>query len=138
MGRRPFYLDIVKACCFFGSICRNGKTPFLFRYCEKHVAFLAVYAEMGRRPFYLDIVKSMLLFWHRVEDMPSDSLLYNALKCSKNVDTKSCSWYSSIRQLCSVLDINLESSSQSKFKFKKIIKKNSDRTFLDKNTHLES
>ena len=63
--------------------------------------------------------------------MPSDSLLYNALKCSKYVDTKSCSWYSSIKQLCSVLDINLESSSQSKFKFKKIIKKNIDRTFLD-------
>ena len=47
------------------------------------------------------------------------------------MDTKSCSWYSSIKQLCSVLDINLESSSQSKFKFKKIIKKNIDRTFLD-------
>ena len=43
----------------------------------------AVYAEMGRRPFYLDIVKSMLLFWHRVENMPFDSLLYNAL--SRNV-----------------------------------------------------
>lgn len=86
---------------------------------------------MGRRPFYLDIVKSMLLFWHRVENMPSDSLLYNALKCSKYVDSKSCSWYSSIKQLCSVLDIKLESSSQSKFRFKKILKKNIDKTFLD-------
>ena len=74
---------------------------------NKKSSNFAVYAEMGRRPFYLDIVKSMLLFWHRVENMPSDSLLYNALKCSKYVDTKSCSWYSSIKQLCSVLDINL-------------------------------
>ena len=93
-------------------------------------AHFAVHAEMGRCPFYLDIVKSMLLFRHRVENMPSDSLLYNALKCSKYVDTKPCSWYSSIKQLCSVLDINLESSSKSKFKFKKIIKKNIDRTIF--------
>ena len=59
------------------------------------------------------------------------SLLYNALKCSKYVDSKSCSWYSSIKQSCSVLDIKLESSSQSKFRFKKILKKNIDKTFLD-------
>ena len=86
---------------------------------------------MGRCPFHLDIVKNMLLLWHRVENMPSDSLLYNALKCSKYVDSKACSWYSSIKQLCSVLDINLESSSQFKFKFKKILKKNIVKTFLN-------
>ena len=79
----------------------------------------AVFAELGRHPFYLDIVKNVLLFWHRVENMPSDTLLYNALKCSKDVDKKACSWYSSIKQLCSILDIKLESSSQSKFKFNK-------------------
>ena len=73
----------------------------------------------------------MLLFWHRVENMPSDSFLYNALICSKYVDSKSCSCYSSIKQLCSVLDIKHESSSQSKFRFEKILKKNIDKTFLD-------
>ena len=91
----------------------------------------AVFAELGRHPFYLDIVKNVLLFWHRVENMPSDTLLYNALKCSKDVDKKACSWYSSIKQLCSILDIKLESSSQSKFKFKNILKKTINKLFLN-------
>ena len=41
-GKTPFLFRYTlgvnkKSSC----ICRNGKTPFLFRYCEKHVAFLA-------------------------------------------------------------------------------------------------
>ena len=63
--------------------------------------------------------------------MPSDTLLYNALKCSKDVDKKVCSWYSSIKQLCSILDIKLESSSQSKFKFKNILKKTINKLYLN-------
>ena len=63
--------------------------------------------------------------------MPSDTLLYNALKCSKDVDKKACSWYSSIKQLCSILDIKLESSSQSKFKFKNILKKTINKLYLN-------
>ena len=55
--------------------------------------------------------------------MPSDTLLYNVLKCSKDVDTKACSWYRSIKQLCSILDIKLESSSQSKFNLKISLRK---------------
>ena len=63
--------------------------------------------------------------------MPSDTLLYNALKCSKDVDKKACSWYSSIKQFCSILDIKLESSSQSKFKFKNILKKTINKLYLN-------
>ena len=33
--------------------------------------------SINLNPFYLDIVKSKLLFWHRDEIMPSDSLLNN-------------------------------------------------------------
>ena len=48
--------------------------------------------------------------------MSSDTLLYSALKCSKKVDIKIYASHNSIKQLCSILEIKVESSSQSKSK----------------------
>ena len=62
--------------------------------------------------------------------MPSDSL-FNALKRLKDVDLKSCSWYSSTKQLSSILDIELDSFSQSHFKFKNFLTKNIAKVFVD-------
>ena len=60
-------------------------------------------SERGRYPFYLDIIKAMLKYWHRLENLDRNSLLYDALECLKiwkNVGLKQSSF---IKKLANVL-----------------------------------
>ena len=41
----------------------------------------AVMSELGRFPFYLDIIKNVLKYWHRLENVDQNSLLFDALEC---------------------------------------------------------
>lgn len=67
----------------------------------------AVFSELGRIPYYVNIIVSMLKYWHHLEQLPNDSLLFNALKESKDAHfANRNTWYSSIDQLCSILDID--------------------------------
>ena len=41
----------------------------------------AVMSELGRFPFHLDIIKNVLKYWHRLENVDQNSLLFDALEC---------------------------------------------------------
>ena len=41
----------------------------------------AVMSELGRFPFYLDNIKNVLKYWHRLENVDQNSLLFDALEC---------------------------------------------------------
>ena len=68
-------------------------------------ANFAVMSELGRYPFYLDISKAMLKYWHRLENLDRNSLLYDALECSRNMEECYNSWYNSIKQFSELLNI---------------------------------
>ena len=53
-------------------------------------------SEFGRYPYYIDIINAMFKFWYRIEHRHPDSLLYNALECSKNIEVSINSWYNTI------------------------------------------
>ena len=87
----------------------------------------AVMSELGRFPFYLDIIKNVLKYWHRLENVDQNSLLFDALECSKDTNSASNSWYNTVKHISDFLDIPLSSSAvmkQSAFKSKlsKILK----------------
>ena len=67
-------------------------------------------SELGRYPFYLDIIKAMLKYWRRLENLDRNSLLYDALECSKSMEGCNNSWYNSIKQFSELLNIPLTSS----------------------------
>ena len=67
-------------------------------------------SELGRFSYCIDIIKAMFKFWYRIEHLNPDSLLHNALECSKNIEVSSNSWYNTIKQLSNLLDIPLASS----------------------------
>ena len=77
---------------------------------HKKSSNFAVMSELGRYPYYIDIIKAMFKFWYCTEHLHPDSLLYNALECSKNIEVSSNSWYNIIKQLSNLLDIPLASS----------------------------
>ena len=84
-------------------------------------------SELGIFPFYLDIIKNVLKYWHRLENVDQNSLLFDALECSKDTNSASNSWYNTVKHISDVLDIPLSSSAvmkQSAFKSKlsKILK----------------
>ena len=79
----------------------------------------AVMSELGRFPFYLDIIKNVLKYWHRLENVDQNSLLFDALECSKDTNSASNSWYNTVKHISDFLDIPLSSSAvmkQSAFK----------------------
>ena len=49
-------------------------------------ANFTVMSELGRYQLYLDIIKAMLKYWHRLENLDRNSLLYDALECSKTME----------------------------------------------------
>ena len=87
----------------------------------------AVMSELGRFPFYLDIIKNVLKYLHRLVNVDQNSLLFDALECSKDTNSASNSWYNTVKHISDFLDIPLSSSAvmkQSAFKSKlsKILK----------------
>lgn len=67
----------------------------------------AVLSELGRFPYYIDIVKASLKFWHRLENSDHNSLLSDALECSKSLAHTSNSWYNTIQQYSGILGMPL-------------------------------
>ena len=45
-----------------------------------------VMSELGRLPFYLDILKNVLQYWHRLENVDQNLLLFDELECSKDTN----------------------------------------------------
>ena len=77
---------------------------------HKKSSNFAVMSELRRYSYYIDIIKAMFKFWYRIEHLHPDSLLYNALECSKNIEISSNSWYNTIKQLSNLLEIPLAGS----------------------------
>ena len=63
----------------------------------------AVMSELGRFPYYIDIVKASLKYWHRLENVDKNSLLSDALECSKSLSHTCNSWYNTIQQYSNIL-----------------------------------
>ena len=85
---------------------------------HKKSSNFAVLSEFGRYPLYINVVKAMLNYWYRLENSDTNSLIFHAYKCSKELDDHQTSWYSSIKSLCSIMKIpeNLVNVSHGKFK----------------------
>ena len=66
-------------------------------------------SELGRFPFYLDIIKNVLKYWHRLENVDQNLLLFDALECSKDTNSASNSWYNTVKQISDFLDIQCTS-----------------------------
>ena len=77
---------------------------------HKKSSNFAVMSELGRYPYYIDIIKAMFKFWYRIEHLHSNTLLHNALQCSKDIEVSGNSWYNTIRQLSNFLDLPLSDS----------------------------
>ena len=71
-------------------------------------------SDLGRYPYYIDTIKAMLKLWYRVEHLECNSLLYNALVCPKEVGNTCCSWFSTVKQLSSLLHLSLPDVSKMK------------------------
>ena len=67
----------------------------------------AVMSELGRYPYYIDMIKAMFKFWYRIEHLHPDSLLFNALQCSKNIEVAGNSWFNTVNQLSNLLNLPL-------------------------------
>ena len=67
----------------------------------------AVMSELGRFPYYIDIVKASLKYWHRLENVNKNSLLSDALECSKSLSQTSNSWYNTIQQYSNILGVHV-------------------------------
>ena len=65
----------------------------------------AVMSELGRYPYYIDMIKAMFKFWYRIEHLHPDSLLFNALQCSKNIEVAGNSWFNTVNQLSNLLKV---------------------------------
>ena len=74
----------------------------------------AVMSELGRFPYYIDIVKASLKYWHRLENVDKNSLLSDALECSKSLSQTNNSWYNTIQQYSNILGVPLNSFIQMK------------------------
>ena len=67
---------------------------------------MAVLSELGRHPTYYSIILATLSYLHRLESMPENSLLYNAYKESKILDSCNInSWFSNANYLCKKIDV---------------------------------
>ena len=66
-------------------------------------------SELGRFPYYIDIVKTSLKYWHSIENVDKNSLLSDALECSKSLSQTSNSWYNTIQQYSNILGVPLNS-----------------------------
>ena len=76
-------------------------------------ALILQLSELGRYPYYFDIIKAM-----PIEHLHPNTLLYNALQCSKNIGVSGNSWYDTLSQLSNFLDLplsNLVSMKRSTF-----------------------
>ena len=58
-------------------------------------------------PSYIDIIKASLKFWHRLENLDQNSLLSDALECSKSLAPTSNSWFNTIQQYSNILGVSL-------------------------------
>ena len=74
----------------------------------------AVMSELGRFPNYIDIKKASLKFWHRLENLYQNSLLSDALECSKSLVLTSNFWFNTIQQYSNILGISLNTFSYMK------------------------
>lgn len=64
-------------------------------------------SELGRFPYYIDIIKTSLKFWHRLENLDQNSLLSDALECSKSLAPTRNSWFNTIQQYSNILGVSL-------------------------------
>ena len=69
----------------------------------------AVMSELGRFTYYIDIVKASLKYWHRLENVDKNSLLSDALECSKSLSKTSNPWYNTSQQYSNILEVPLNS-----------------------------
>ena len=90
---------------------------------HKKSSNFAVLSEFGRYSLSINVIKNMLNFWYRLENSESDSLIFHAYKCSKEMDNYQTSWYSSIKSLCVMLKIPVNLVNVSHGRFKTAMKK---------------
>jgi hypothetical protein len=63
---------------------------------SKQCTDIAVLTELGRFPMYINILKQMCMYWHRLEDSPSNLLNRAFSEYKNNTNQDSNSWYSNI------------------------------------------
>jgi hypothetical protein len=52
---------------------------------NKSCADDAVYGELGKQPIYIDILLHIAKYWHRLQHIPENMLLYDAHLCDKDL-----------------------------------------------------
>lgn len=67
---------------------------------------MAVLSELGRQPIFYSFIIATFSYWHRLESMPENSLLYNAYKESMILDSCNINcWFSNVKYLCKKMSI---------------------------------
>ena len=85
---------------------------------------IAVLSELGRYPLYIDILKHMFMYWHRLEQTPSDLLAKAFNEYKSNQHQQNNDWYSNILFFSKKLNIDLNiCKNLSPYKFKIQLKK---------------
>ena len=95
---------------------------------------IGVLTELGRYPLYIDMLKQVFMYWHRLENSPSN-LLNNAYKeymHLHSLNKGNNSWYTNILFYGEKLNFNLAyCKTLSKYKFKKSLKQCLRNSFLE-------
>lgn len=97
---------------------------------NKRTTNMGVVAELGRFPLFISLVTSLFLYWHPLENKPSNIMKSAYEECISLHNNKILSWYSTIQFFATKLKINLTSCKMwSEHKLKKLVK-NSLREFF--------
>ena len=98
---------------------------------SKYCTNIGTLSELGRFPMYIDALTHFFMYWHRLENSPSN-LLDKALNEYKSCNTTNSSWYANIIFFSSKLGLDLEICKRlSKGKLKSLLKKHVRKNFLN-------
>ena len=97
---------------------------------------IAVLSELGRYPLYINVLTHLFLFWHRLENSPTDLLrkAYSEMKITASKAPSNCKnlWLSNIIFYSEKLGIDLNiCKNYGKLKFKNMLKKQFKINFLN-------
>ena len=98
---------------------------------NKRTTNMGVVSELGRFPLFTSLITALFLYWHRLENKPSNIMRCAYEECKNLHNNKIHSWYSTIQFITIKLKINLTlCKSWSEHKLKVFIKNSLRENFL--------
>jgi hypothetical protein len=94
---------------------------------------IAILSELGRLPIFYSVLISFFTYWHRLANIPENTLLHSAYRESVTLDKSNVNtWFTNMTHLSNKLGITLSNCVKMKIStFKRLLKKKTRENFLE-------